>query len=158
MAVISVEEFRRMVEEQNRKDAAAMKPGHSRSNKTPEHDMQVRCVNWFREKYPEYSNLFFANGNGGYRSQKTAKAMKAEGILSGVPDLTLALPNKTYHSLYIEMKRSSVGKKGQIIGKGKTSERQDEVINALRNAGFKVEICYSFDQFKTIINDYIKER
>lgn len=155
MAVISVEEFRRMVEEQNRKDAAAMKPGHSRSNRTPEHDMQVRCVNWFADCFPEYEPYFWATPNGGYRSAKTAKAMKAEGQKAGVPDLFLAYPAKGYHGLFIEMKKSEVGKKGGIVGKGKTSDAQEARMAALTEVGYLCVVCYTEDQFKDTIKHYL---
>lgn len=81
--------------------------------------------------------------------------MKAEGQKAGVPDLFLAYPCKGYHGLFIEMKKSRVGKRGRLIDKGKTSEYQDAMIANLRKVGYRVEVCYSFDQFKEIIKQYL---
>lgn len=142
---MTIDEFHRLIDKTNR-------------NSMSEHDIQVECVNWFRRTYPEFCNLFWSTPNGGYRSSRTAKEMKAEGQLAGVPDLQLALPNAEYHGLFLEMKRSRIWKKGQMIGKGRTSDRQDSVIESLRCAGYKVEVCYSVEQFKEIIDGYINER
>ena len=152
---VSVEEFRRMVDAQNRKDASAMRPGHSRSNRTPEHDIQVQCVNWFAYYFPDYEPYFWSTPSGGYRSLKTAKAMKAEGQKAGVPDLFLAYPAKGYHGLFIEMKKSRIGKKGRIVDKGKTSEAQERRMAALMEVGYLCVVCYSFDQFKDTIKHYL---
>ena len=120
-----------------------------------EHDTQVACVNWFRERFPMYEPFFWAIPNGGYRSKKTAADMKAEGQKAGVPDLQLAFPSKGYHGLFIEMKKSRMGKRGQLIDKGHTSDYQDAMIENLRKVGYRVEVCYSFHQFEQIITDYL---
>lgn len=145
---ISVDEFRALVDKANKKSTKRM-------HGTPEHDTQVECVNWFREDFPVFADLLWAIPNGGYRSKATARAMKAEGQKAGVPDLQLAVPRKGYHGLFIEMKKSSVGKKGQLVGKGRTSELQDKMIERLREVGYKVEVCYSFEQFKNITREYL---
>ena len=73
---MSIEEYKELVSRVN--------SGKSASS---EHDLQVSCVNWFRYKYPQYSKLLFAIPNGGYRTKTTAKYMRAEGQLAGLPDL-----------------------------------------------------------------------
>ena len=120
-----------------------------------EHDIQVECVNWFRWRFPEYDPFFWAIPNGGYRSKKTAADMKAEGQKAGVPDLQLAFPSKGYHGLFIEMKKSRIGKRGQLVDKGHTSGYQEAMIENLRKVGYRVEVCYSSDQFKRIITEYL---
>jgi hypothetical protein len=55
-------------------------------------------------KYPELE-LIYAVPNGGYRSARTAKLMKAEGVKRSVPDLVLPVPRWPFHGMYVEMKR-----------------------------------------------------
>lgn len=128
---------------------------HQTIHRHIEHDMQVACVWWFRAQYHQYRQLFWSVPNGGYRSVKTACEMKAEGQMAGVPDLFLAYPANGYHGLFIEMKKSRVGKRGKLIRKGRLSDKQQAVISRLVEVGYKVEVCYSFEQFKTIINNYL---
>lgn len=143
---MTAEEFKKLVAKAN---------ACSRSNKHIEHDMQVACVNWFKEHFAAYEPFFWSTPNGGYRSAKTAREMKAEGQKAGVPDLQLAYPCNGYHGLFIEMKKSIMGKRGKLIGKGVCSDAQYKVINDLRKVGYRVEVCYSFDQFKEIVTNYL---
>lgn len=106
----------------------------------PEHDEQVRLVNWVRKHEEEIPalKLFHSVPNGGFRSKRTAALMKAEGALAGVPDLFLPCPRwwpdgSVSHGLYIEMKAA----------KGRLSIRQQEIIALLREQEYRVVVCYS---------------
>ena len=79
------------------------------------------------------------------RNATVAAKMKAEGVLSGVPDLHLPLARKGYHGLYIEMK----------VGKNKTTDNQNAVMQALEKQGYKCSVCYTFEEFMKTINEYI---
>jgi hypothetical protein len=98
---------------------------------------------WFRYKYPQH--IIYAIPNGGQRNVVVAAKMKAEGVLSGVPDLHIPTARKGYYGLYIEMKS----------GKNKPTERQNEVIKKLENEGYKCAVCYSLDEFINTVNNYI---
>lgn len=113
-------------------------------NKNPEHDLQKRCVSWFRYQYPYLRPLFFSVPNGGLRSKKTAADMKAEGQNRGVADLILLLPNIESHSLNIEMKAGS-----------SQSEFQKTYMAWCGISGNKYVICRSFEQFKDIVTQYL---
>lgn len=119
-------------------------------NKQSESQLQGECVRWFRYQYPQYRLLLFAIPNGGKRNISTAKRLKAEGVVSGVADLFLAVQYKGWHTgaggLFIEMK----------YGKGKQSESQKEFQAAVLKADYKYEICSSFDEFQKTINNYLK--
>lgn len=143
----SIEELRAMLDGDRKQ--------RKKHNEHREHDMQVICVNWFSSKFPHLEPFFWSTPSGGYRSKKTAIDMKKEGQKSGVPDLFLAYPNNNSHGLFIEMKKSDIGKKGQLIGKGRLSKSQEERIAKLREVGFIVEVCYTFEQFKEIITQYL---
>ena len=153
---VSVAEFKQMIAEANRRAETARKRP-TKACEHREHNIQVACVRWFASTFPTYEPFFWATPNGGYRSKKTACDMKAEGQKAGVPDLSLMYPAKGYHGLFIEMKKSEVGKKGQLIAKGKPSEHQVKRMEALRKAGYKCELCYSVEEFKNIIKDYLYE-
>lgn len=151
---MSVEEYREWVERAN---AQAAKP-RQRKPRQLEHDIQCACVRWMAEEHPEYEPYFWATPNGGYRAKATARAMKAEGMKAGVPDLQLAYPAQGYHGLFIEMKKSEAGKNGKLVKKGTTSKAQRRRMDALSKAGYKCCLCYSFEQFKNIIREYLSVR
>ena len=67
-----------------------------------EHSEQVGLVLWFRRRFPDV--LIFAIPNGEYRAISTAKKLKAEGVVPGIPDLFI--PS---WKLWVEMKRSDGG-------------------------------------------------
>jgi len=91
-----------------------------------EHMEQMGFVIWFRQKFPE--TLIFAIPNGEYRAMTTAKKLRAEGVVPGVPDL--CVPE---WSLWIEMKR----KEG-----GSISEDQTRIHKYLEGIGHKVIVGY----------------
>jgi hypothetical protein len=91
-----------------------------------EHDEQAGFVQWFRAKWPRV--LIFAIPNGGKRNISTAKKLKAEGVVPGVPDLFIPA-----WGIWIEMKRQ----KG-----GRTSSDQDDMISYLESIGHRVIVGY----------------
>lgn len=109
-----------------------------------EHHLQVECVRWFRLQYPNY--IIYSIPNGGYRSSTTAKEMKMEGQLPGIPDLCVPVAKKGHHSLYLEMKN---GKQGRL------SDHQKEIIPILEREGHKVVVCRTFDEFRKEIEEYL---
>lgn len=108
-----------------------------------EHRIQCACVKLFRYLYP--NEIIYAIPNGGQRNAIEAKRLKAEGVLSGIPDLHIASARKGFHSLYVEMKN---GKKGVL------SANQKEMIEKLRAEGHKVVICRSVEEFDREIKEY----
>ena len=72
--------------------------------KSKEAQLQQLCVTWFRLNYRNYAGLLYANANGGSRNIVEAANLKKQGVLAGVADLHLAIPNDNYHGLFIEMK------------------------------------------------------
>ena len=111
-----------------------------------ERQIQIECVSWFRMRYPEASKVFFSVPNGGARNAWTAKNLRDEGALSGVADLILLVPKKGYASLCIEMKKPG----------GRVSDTQKafcEAANAFKN---KYVVCYSVEEFKTAVREYLE--
>lgn len=113
----------------------------------PEHIEQVKLFTWAKaqsKKHPQLT-MMFAIPNGGQRNIITATKLKAEGVKSGVPDIFLAYPSLTAHGLFIEMKST----------KGKVSPSQREWIGALSASGYMCAVCYSFDEAKNVISEYL---
>lgn len=113
-------------------------------NKSPEHELQKRCVTWFRYQYPHLFRLFFAVPNGGSRNKAEAGKLKAEGARRGVADLILLIPNYYYNSLNIEMKAGS-----------RQSEDQKLYEIWCKASGSRYIICTSFEQFQEEIKEYL---
>lgn len=112
-----------------------------------EHDLQVTCVKWFRYNYRAYTQLLFAIPNGGWRNTTTAAKLKAEGVIAGVPDLFLAVPNGKYHGLFIEMKNGKAGRLSSV---------QKDMLTLLRNENYKCEVCHTFPEFVIAVQTYLR--
>ena len=102
-----------------------------------ESQLQQMCVRYFRYVYPQY--VIYATPTGGSRNPIEAKRLKAEGVLAGVADLTILLPQGRI--IYIEMK---------VKGNRQTDNQKDFQQKA-EALGYKYYVCYSFDEFKAII-------
>ena len=113
---------------------------------TTEHEIQVACVNYFRLRYPK--GLIYAIPNGGQRNVIVASKLKAEGVLSGVPDLHIPMAKKGYNGLYIELKNGKTGK---------VSENQKTIMDKLQSEGYRCEVCRSFYEFKNVVDDYMNQ-
>ena len=114
--------------------------------KTTEHEIQVACVNYFRLRYPK--GLIYAIPNGGQRNVIVASKLKAEGVLSGVPDLHIPMAKKGYNGLYIELKNGKAGK---------VSDNQQTIMDKLQSEGYRCEVCRSFDEFRNVVDDYMNQ-
>lgn len=122
--------------------------------RSPEHNLQVACVNWFDLQHPRQKKLLFAIPNGGNRNIVTAKKLKAEGVKSGVFDLFLSIPREykgvLYHGLYIELKSPE-------IKKPKLSKNQKEFCEVVEEEGYLTLLCNDFDKFCKFVNEYLKK-
>lgn len=111
-----------------------------------ESELQISCINWFREKFPKQKHLLFSIPNGGFRAYRTAKTLKLEGTRAGVSDLFLMMGHESSHGLWIEMK----AEKG-ILSHDQKEFQQDAVDN-----GYTIAVCRSLDEFKNTITKYFK--
>ena len=112
-----------------------------------ERQIQIQCVGWFRQRYPEASRVFFSTPNGGARNPWTAKNLRDEGVLSGVADLILLLPRHGYAALCIEMKK---------IG-GRQSDSQKVFEQACKEYKVKYVVCYSLEEFQAVVEEYLEK-
>jgi hypothetical protein len=82
--------------------------------------------------------------NGVKLSAIQASIAKAQGMLSGVPDLFLPVPKNGYHGLFIEMK----------YGSNKVTENQEKFLQNAANVGYAISVCYSANEAIKRIEDY----
>jgi len=115
-----------------------------------EDSLQSECVRWFRLQYPK--TLIFAIPNGGQRNAVTGALLKKTGVMAGVADLFVMRPGgdmseaQMYHGLFIEMK----------VGKNKQTESQVFFMDECERAGYLYRVCRSFDEFRAVVERYMK--
>lgn len=110
---------------------------------------QIALMRWaaYQEGlYPALKKLYHIP-NGGKRGKAEAGRFKAMGVKRGVPDLFLAEPRDGYHGLYIEMKR---------VKGGELSREQKDWIEALRESGYRVEVCKGWQAASEVLIDYLR--
>jgi hypothetical protein len=113
--------------------------------KHEESKLQRMCVAWFRMQYADKAYCLFAIPNGGRRDKITAAIMKGEGVLAGVADLFLMVPNNNHHGLWLEMKTP----------KGRQSDSQKLFEQNAKSQGYDYRIARTLDEFQFEINDYL---
>lgn len=115
----------------------------------------IRWAELAKGNYPPLA-LLFAIPNGGFRHITTARNMKAEGAKPGVPDLFLPVARGGFHGLFIEMKRPGVKPK-RASSKGGLSDVQIAWKADLEGQGYRVAVCYGFEEAKHMIEAYLNE-
>jgi hypothetical protein len=108
--------------------------------KESEHVIQCQAIQWIRQNTPY---VCYAIPNGGSRGRRQGAALKAEGVLAGIPDLHIPLL-----ALFIEMKTSI----------GKVSPIQKAMHEDLRRDGQIVEVCRSVDDVIRVVTHHMEWR
>ena len=108
-----------------------------------EHAEQVLFCNWFKLQYPDV--LCYATPNGGWRDARTAVSLKAEGVVSGVADLTILWRNGRV--LFLEFKR---------VKGGSQSESQRDFERYVLECGHGYIIGYGFEDAKEKVLEFLK--
>lgn len=94
-------------------------------------------------QFPQY--IIFANANGGARNATTGEILKAEGVLAGVPDLTIIAKG---HVFFVEMKTA----------KGTISDAQIAFMEKAMNLGVFCLVARSIDQFISVVKAMLCEK
>lgn len=113
---------------------------------------QAQVMEWSKwayktGKYPML-NMLHCSLNGVKLSATQARIAKAQGMLSGVPDLFLPLPKNGHHGLYIEMKSE----------KGRLTENQQWFLSNAESLGYKTAVCYSAKEAIDAIEAYYSDK
>lgn len=109
-----------------------------------EDDLQVACMRWLQYAHPDV--LAFHVPNGGKRNAREGAKFKRMGVKAGVPDVLLLTPKQGFNGFAIELK----------VKGGKLSANQKERLNDFKTCHWKTAVCYSFDEFEYLVNDYLK--
>jgi len=108
---------------------------------------QAMFFTWLTLAHPSVRKCTFAIANGGSRNVAEASNLKRQGVTAGVSDVFMSVPMNGYHGLYIEFKH----------GKNKLTDAQAKFQHHAGNYGYMVSVCYSFDEARTIVEDYLSE-
>ena len=98
-------------------------------------------------QYPELALLLFAIPNGVATSATQGRILKAEGMVAGVADIILMVPNRQHHALCIEMKTAE----------GRQRPTQKAWQQAVEAHGYRYEVVRDFDSFYNLITEYLKQ-
>lgn len=107
--------------------------------------LQKACVRWFRLQHPHQSRLLCSIPNGLHTTPLQGAIAKAEGMVAGVADLMLLVPNNNHHALFIEMKTPT----------GRQSQAQQEWQQQVQQQGYKYIVCRSIEEFIEQVTNYI---
>lgn len=99
-----------------------------------EYRLQQACVKWFRLQHPQYLCFSVPNES----CWKNKNYFEQTGLLSGVSDLIVVLPNKV---LFIEMKSKT----------GRQSIEQKQFQQHITELGFEYHLIRDFDTFHKLI-------
>lgn len=111
-----------------------------------ESDNQKAFFKWIFLWNKHISKCTFHIPNGGSRHILEAINLKAMGTMAGIPDVFCAIPAFGYHGLFIEFKSKN----------GKLTSSQNTMIESLSKNGYKVIVCYSWEEAKEIMEWYQK--
>ena len=115
-----------------------------KNSEEAEQTFLFRWANFAEEQYPELA-LMYHVPNEGKRSSITGARLKQAGLRPGVPDVCLPTAHGDYIGLYIEMK----------VAPNKPTENQKQWLRALRAAGHFTAVCYSWEEAKNLIVEYL---
>lgn len=125
-----------------------------------EADVQIQFVDWCRTtaaRHPIFHALatvtHIPNGEmrvhrvdaQGRRYSPTGRKLQRMGARAGMPDLLFPFPSRQWHALYQEVK----------VAGGRLSAAQLEVHEMLAGFGNRVDVCWSLDELKDSICDYM---
>ena len=103
-------------------------------------------VRLLENKDPRYKTIFHV-ANERRTSPQAGARLKKKGVRSGIPDVIVPIPSKSYHALFIEFK----------VKPNKLSDNQKHMCEALHAQGYCVRIAYSSTEAITILKDYLNE-
>ncbi len=115
--------------------------------KITEDDLQRQCITWFKLAYRPFALRIFHPANGGFRNAIEAAKLKAMGVLPGVCDIIITVPNKDYSGLFCELK----------VGYNDLSAYQEAFIKA-HEKEYSCHVIRTVEEFICVVNNYFKNR
>ena len=126
----------------------------------PESDMQIALFDMIylhESKYPLLRRVLHVPNEGYFRGpQGQAKGQKRhrEGVRAGIFDIFVEVPQYKFDAAgrYISCPGLRIELKAK---RGKMSNTQTDWLNYYRSAGYRAEICFSWEEAWNIICDYL---
>lgn len=112
-----------------------------------EDSLQIEVAEYLRSQYPKA--MFCHCPNGGNRTAIEGARLKRMGVLNGMPDIMVFEQKHTssfYRSLAIELK----------IKPNRLTPAQQDCLKQLEQRSWKIAVCWSFEEAKQVIDDYLK--
>jgi hypothetical protein len=117
-----------------------------------EEQEQKALVKWL-SYHPTVREFFCKNTNEGKRTPRQGHTLKLLGLRPGVSDLFIYYPTKTYHGLWLEVKRNKKYTPSEM--KTPTWIAQVEFIKTVKSIGYAGEFCYGWNEGSKIIESYL---
>lgn len=108
--------------------------------------IQASYLLWLNLQYPEVADVTAAFVNGGARDPRYGARLKREGLKKGFPDIGVFYPCGPYHGMFIEFKSLN----------GAIRKEQSQIIEKLREMGYYVIVCRSFEEAIQYTNLYLE--
>ena len=126
--------------------------------RNPEMVLQKQCFDYISGKYPELNSLFIFNSLQGLYLDEVQRAIAKQtgGLKENLLDFELKLPRNNYIGLALELKKETPYKKNGDLRKDTHLENQFKTIQLLQAYGWKAEFVWTFEQFKTVLDSYLK--
>ena len=109
-----------------------------------ERDEQIKLFQWIR-LHPNIKPYALFIPNDGKRSPLLGAIYKRMGLRPGTSDIFIAIPNKTHHGLWIELK----------WGKNKATPAQLEFIDDMTRQGYAAHVIWGADDAIKQIEQYL---
>lgn len=126
-----------------------------------EHQMYEQIARYLQLQYPDVIYRFDLAADLKLTAGQAAKHKRLHPH-RGYPDLFIAEPKTTtytmeYTGLYLELKAegNSPFKKDGTLKKNEHLEEQNEMLENLRDKGYKAEFAVGFEEAKQIIDEYL---
>lgn len=113
---------------------------------------QVALVAWVKHHH-QLKRYILKNDNEGKRTTAQGNQAKRLGLRPGASDLFIAWPTRTFHGLWLEVKRN---KKYSLSERStETWLAQESFIEDMKSVGFDGHFCYGWMDGKRIIENYL---
>lgn len=112
----------------------------------------MALVTWLNY-HPLLKEFFCKNDNEGKRTPIQGHNLKRLGLRSGVSDIFIYYPTKTYHGLWLEVKRNKKYSKSERSANSWLA--QEKFIDRVKSVGFAGHFCYGWNEGKEIIENYL---
>ena len=122
-----------------------------------EEQTHIKICQYIKKFYP---NILFTSESSGIRcSIIQAKKLKAMRSCSGLPDIIILEPRKSYYGLFLEVKKegTKVFKEDGGLRSDRHLEHQEEILHQLKQKGYFAEFVVGFDEAKSIIDYYFSK-